>query len=82
MSTTTDHDAEKSGNISGAVNEEGHVSEKILQHSHDADEALMAFQTRQGEIVELDEETNRRLLRKIDWHLMPVCCPRVENMMG
>lgn len=45
---------------------------RILKHSHDADEALKAFEGRDGQIIELDEATNRRLLRRIDWNLMPV----------
>jgi len=44
--------------------------EKVLKHSHDADEAMKAFA--EGEIVEVDEATNKRLLRIIDWHLMPI----------
>ncbi|KKY29234.1 putative mfs allantoate [Phaeomoniella chlamydospora] len=45
----------------------------ILEHSHDADEAMKAFEGRQGHI-EIDEATNKRLLRLIDWHLMPILC--------
>ncbi|KAF2859504.1 putative MFS allantoate transporter [Piedraia hortae CBS 480.64] len=51
--------------------DEGEVPEKILQHSHDGDEALQAIQ---GESILLDEATNKRLLRKIDRHLMPMMC--------
>jgi hypothetical protein len=41
--------------------------------TYDADVALHAFATYQdGQVVEIDEATNRRLLRKIDMHLMPV----------
>src|SRR5689334_23246367 len=47
-------------------------SAKILKHSHDADIALSAFAD--GEVLILDEETNKRLLRTIDWHLMPLMC--------
>ena len=50
----------------------GSVSEDILKHSHDADEALQAFASHQGEVIELDAATNKRLLRKIDFHLIPV----------
>lgn len=46
--------------------------EKVIAHSHDADEALQAFAN--GEILEIDEATNKRLLRIIDWHLMPIMC--------
>ena len=40
------------------------------KHAHDADEAMKAFQD--GEIEVLDEATNKRLLRTIDWNIMPV----------
>lgn len=50
----------------------GDVPENILKHSHDADEAMKAFAGHEGEVIHIDEETNRRLLRKIDWNLMPV----------
>lgn len=46
--------------------------EKILKHSHDADAALKAFAGYEGTVIEIDEATNKRLLRKIDMHLMPV----------
>lgn len=46
--------------------------EKVIAHSNDADEALKAFAD--GEIIEIDEATNKRLLRTIDWHLMPIMC--------
>ncbi|KAF2173980.1 hypothetical protein M409DRAFT_62172 [Zasmidium cellare ATCC 36951] len=52
----------------------GSVPEKILEHSHDADEALKAFQGHEGEVITIDEATNKRLLRRIDWNLMPVMC--------
>lgn len=44
--------------------------DKVIAHSHDADEAMKAFA--EGEIVEIDEATNKRLLRVIDWHMMPI----------
>jgi len=46
--------------------------EKVIAHSHDADEAMSAFTS--GEIIEVDEATSKRLLRIIDWHLMPIMC--------
>ncbi|KAL1633450.1 Allantoate permease [Neofusicoccum ribis] len=52
----------------------GGVTEKILEHSHDADAAMKAFASYQGQVLEIDEATNARLLRKIDWHLMPLLC--------
>lgn len=45
---------------------------RILEHSHDADEAMKAFA--EGEVAELDAATSKRLLRIIDWHLMPLLC--------
>jgi ACS family allantoate permease-like MFS transporter len=49
-----------------------HVDEKIMKHSHDADAAMKAFEGYEGQVIELSEETRKRLLRKIDLHLMPV----------
>lgn len=48
------------------------ISEKLLKHSHDADAAMRAFEGMDGQVVELTEEKSRALLRKIDWHMMPV----------
>lgn len=48
------------------------AAQKILAHSNDADEAMKAFAS--GEMVEVDEATSKRLLRIIDWHLMPLLC--------
>ena len=60
-------DAIRSGSVTAAG-----ISEKIVEHSHDADAAMKAFAEYQGQVLEIDEATNARLLRKIDWHLMPV----------
>jgi hypothetical protein len=51
-----------------------HVDERILSHSHDADVALQALQASEGQLVTIDAATNKRLLRIIDWHLMPLMC--------
>ena len=53
----------------GLVNK---LDEKILKHSHDADAAMKAFEGMDGQVIELTPEQNKALLRKIDWHLMPV----------
>ncbi|KAK5456384.1 Allantoate permease [Exophiala xenobiotica] len=58
---------EKRGSLSVTA-----AAQKILQHSNDADEAMKAFTS--GEVVEIDEATNKRLLRTIDFHLMPLLC--------
>lgn len=50
------------------------VPEQILKHSHDADIALKAFQEYDGQVIEIDEATNKRLLRIIDWNLIPLMC--------
>lgn len=55
-----------------AIRSRSVVPEKILKHSHDADAALKAFAGYEGTVIEIDEATNKRLLRKIDMHLMPV----------
>ena len=47
----------------------------ILKHGLDADEAMKAFVGQEGEQLVLDEETNKRLLRKIDLNIMPVATP-------
>lgn len=49
--------------------------DQILKHSHDADEALKAFASYPGQVIHIDEATNKRLLRRIDLHLMPVSAP-------
>lgn len=48
------------------------AAKKILEHSGDHDEAMKAFAN--GEDVEVDEATNKRLLRRIDLHMMPLMC--------
>lgn len=46
----------------------------------DADEAMKALAGTDGQTIEIDEETNKRLLRTIDWHLIPLMC--IINAMG
>jgi MFS transporter, ACS family, allantoate permease len=53
---------------------ERYIDTHIIEHSHDADEAMKAFEGREGQEIEIDAETNRRLLRIIDWHMMPLMC--------
>ena len=48
--------------------------QKLVKHLTDADEAMKAFEDLQGEAIELDEATNRRLVRTIDCHIMPIMC--------
>ena len=49
---------------------------QVVEHTTDADEAMKAFEGHEGELLYLDEATNRRLLRKIDRNIMPVCVAR------
>jgi ACS family allantoate permease-like MFS transporter len=58
----------------------GSLDKKILEHSHDADDAMKAFQESQGQVIEIDAATNKRLLRRIDWNLMPVCIQRTLSL--
>lgn len=48
------------------------VPGKVAKHANDADEAMKAFAGHEGEVLEMDEATSKRLLRRIDLHLMPV----------
>ena len=57
-----------------AVEEEKAVHETLEKHAHDQDEAMKAVEEMNGELVEVDEQTNKRLLRTIDRHLMPIMC--------
>ncbi|PSK56930.1 hypothetical protein B9Z65_6554 [Elsinoe australis] len=60
--------------IRSASPEEGEVTEKSYAGSDDEDEAMKAMRAFGGEPIEIDEATNERLLKKIDWHLMPIMC--------
>ncbi|KAE8353049.1 major facilitator superfamily domain-containing protein [Aspergillus coremiiformis] len=51
-----------------------HVNSTLQEHAQDADEALKAFQELHGAEIELDAATNKRLLKIIDWHMMPIMC--------
>ena len=62
-------DMEKQSVLPGVT---GRVSDPILKHANDADEAMKAFADHEGDVLVLDEATNKRLLRKIDLNLMPV----------
>ena len=40
----------------------------------DEDDAMRAFAGEsESKVIHLEDATNTRLLKKIDWHLMPVC---------
>ena len=49
---------------------------QVVKHANDADEAMKAFEGHDGELLVLDEATNKRLLRKIDLNILPVCAAR------
>lgn len=60
------------GQATEAIRSGSLIPHEILKHSQDADEAMKAFAEQQGMGLEIDAATNKRLLRKIDLHLMPV----------
>ena len=51
----------------------GAPTAQVLEHTSDADEAMKAFEGHDGELLVIDKATNRRLLRKIDQNILPVC---------
>lgn len=51
---------------------DGQPPAQVLKHAIDADEAMKAFEGHDGELLVLDEATNKRLLRKIDRNILPV----------
>ncbi|KAJ4411644.1 Allantoate permease [Gnomoniopsis sp. IMI 355080] len=68
------NDPEKAS-ITGDVTQEK-VGNVVLKHAdrNDADEALKVLEGENGEVIELDPEDERKLLRKIDWNIMPMLC--------
>ena len=56
------------------IAEEKAVHGALEKHAHDQDEAMKAVDEMNGELVEVDEQTSKRLLRTIDRHLMPIMC--------
>lgn len=54
---------------------------RAITLSKDADEAFDALENHDQGRLEVDEVTNRRLLKKIDSHLMPVGQPFVLALL-
>lgn len=71
--TTTDIEKDTNA-ISITAEKPLQIDPKLEKHSHDADEALKAMEELHREVMTIDEATNKRLLRTIDWHLMPIMC--------
>lgn len=63
-------------------NKHGAPSVQVLEHASDADEAMKAFESHDGELLVIDKATNRRLLRKIDQNILPVCVAHVAHGDG
>jgi len=63
-----------------ATIDNGEVKQTRLLHANpdDGDLALKAFLGHEGELITMTPEQEKALLRKIDWHIMPVC-PSLEN---
>ncbi|KUI70414.1 hypothetical protein VM1G_05791 [Cytospora mali] len=59
-----------------APGQEEIVGTDFLKHAdhNDADEALKVLEGENGEVIEITPEDERKLLRKIDWNLMPLLC--------
>lgn len=51
----------------------GQITVADVREIKDADEAMRAFADYDGAGEVIDEATSRRLLRKIDMRIMPVC---------
>jgi ACS family allantoate permease-like MFS transporter len=53
---------------------EGELQDPMFKHAdpNDGDEALKAFAGHDGEMIVMTPEMEKKLLRKIDWNLMPV----------
>ncbi len=47
-------------------------SEHVRKYDENDDRAMKAFAEYDGEPLVMDEATNKRLLRTIDWHIMPI----------
>ena len=58
--------------VADSLTDDGAPPPYILEHSRDADEAMKAFEGEETDNLELDEETSKKLLRKIDLNIMPV----------
>ncbi|KAI4219465.1 MAG: hypothetical protein L6R36_008307 [Xanthoria steineri] len=52
----------------------GSLPKNVIKHANDADEAMKAFAGYEGEFIVLDEATSKKLLKRIDLHLMPLLC--------
>lgn len=72
-------DPEKVGEVaptnSRREGEIGEVKDVAVKHIHtnDGDEALKAFAGLSEAAIVMTPEMEKKLLRKIDWNLMPVC---------
>lgn len=66
------YDLEKTGDA--APRESSEDGGVVLKNAdrNDADEALKIFA--EGEVITLTPEEEKRLLRKIDWNIMPLLC--------
>jgi hypothetical protein len=60
---------------------DGEAQETMFKHAdkHDADEAMKAFAGHEGEVIVITPEMEKNLLRKIDWHLMPVALRQSQH---
>lgn len=73
------YQGEKIPVVDGAQRSGSVIPGEVLKHSHDADEAMKAIADREGVSLDIDEATNKRLLSKIDWHMLPVWPLKLGN---
>lgn len=58
--------------IEGLEVEHGSAKNPIDNHLYDADEAMKLYERSANDHIVIDNATAKRLLRRIDYHLMPV----------
>jgi hypothetical protein len=68
---TSSVEAPEMGEISALDDRAPSPTMEELKNPTNGDEALKAFDSVE-EIYEIDATTNRRLLRKIDWNILPL----------
>ncbi|ESZ89986.1 MFS allantoate transporter [Sclerotinia borealis F-4128] len=77
QSTDADNIKKKSKDLERNITiHEGELQAAMFKHAdpNDGDEALKAFADHEGEVIVMTPEMEKKLLRKIDWNLMPMLC--------
>ena len=63
---------------------EGEAKETMFIHAdpNDGDEALKAFAGHEGDVIVMSPEAEKKLLRKIDLNIMPVCLLLQKSLLS